>query len=67
MGEFEANPLTPEARAVSFIDGDMTVLVPLELSFDMEAISTATECPQERLGVQGISLNPKISLYRTAA
>ena len=45
---------------VSFID-DITVILPPELSFDMAAIGTVTEWLQERLGVEGISLNRKKS------
>ena len=41
---------------VSFID-DITVILPPELSLDIAAIGTATEWLQERLGVEGISLN----------
>ena len=44
------------ARAVSFID-DITVILPPELSLDMAAIGKVTEWLQERLGVEGISLN----------
>ena len=45
---------------VSFID-DITVILPPELSLDMAAIGTVTEWLQERLGVEGISLNRKKS------
>ena len=41
---------------VSFID-DITVILPPERSLDMAAIGTVTEWLQERLGVEGISLN----------
>ena len=44
------------ARAVSFID-DITVILPPELSLGMVAIGKVTEWLQERLGVEGISLN----------
>ena len=54
--EFRANPPVPGARAVSFID-DITVILPPELSLDMAAIGKVTEWLQERLGVEGISLN----------
>ena len=46
----------PGARAVSFID-DITVILPPELSLDMAAIRKFTEWLQERLGIEGISLN----------
>ena len=51
-----ANPSVPEARAVSFIN-DITVILPPELSLDMAATGKVTECLQELLGVEGISLN----------
>ena len=41
---------------VSFIDG-IIVILPPELSLDMAAIGTVTEWVQERMGVEGISLN----------
>ena len=50
----------PGARAVSFID-DITVMLRPELSLDMAAIGKVTEWLQERLGVEGISLNRKRS------
>ena len=50
----------PGARAVSFID-DITVILPPELSLDMVAIGKVTEWLQERLGVEGISLNRRKS------
>ena len=50
----------PGARAVSFID-DITVILPPELSLDMAAIGKVTEWLQERLGVEGISLNRRKS------
>ena len=56
LKEFRANPPVPGARAVSFID-DITVILPPELSLDMAAIGKVTEWLQERLGVEGISLN----------
>ena len=45
---------------VSFID-DITVILPPELSPDMAAIGKVTEWLQERLGVEGISLNRRKS------
>ena len=56
LNEFRAYPPVPGARAVSFID-DITVILPPELSLDMAAIGKVTEWLQERLGVEGISLN----------
>ena len=56
LKEFKANPPVPGARAVSFID-DITVILPPEFSLDMAAIGKVTEWLQERLGVEGISLN----------
>ena len=50
----------PGARAVSFID-DITVILPPELSLDMAATGKVTEWLQERLGVEGISLNRRKS------
>ena len=50
----------PGARAVSFID-DITVILPPELSLNMAAIEKVTEWLQERLGVEGISLNRRKS------
>ena len=48
------------ARAVPFID-DITVILPPELSLDMAVIGKVTEWLQERLGVEGISLNRRKS------
>ena len=50
----------PGARAVSFID-DITVILPPELSLDMATIRKVTEWLQERLGIDGISLNRRKS------
>ena len=47
-------------RAVSFID-DITVILPPVLSLDMAATGKFTEWLQERLGVEGISLNRRKS------
>ena len=58
--EFRAFPPVPGARAVSFID-DITVILPPEISPDMAAIEKVTEWLQERLGVNGISLNRRKS------
>ena len=60
LNEFRANPPVPGARAVSFID-DITVILPPERSLDMAAIGKVTEWLQERLGVEGISLNRRKS------
>ena len=60
LKEFRANPPVPRARAVSFID-DITVILPPELSLDMAAIGKVAEWLQERLGVEGISLNRRKS------
>ena len=60
LKEFRANPSVPGAKAVSFID-DITVILPLELSLDMAAIGKVAEWLQERLGVEGISLNRRKS------
>ena len=60
LKEFRANPPVPGARAVSFID-DITVILPPELSLDTTAIGKVTEWLQERLGVEGISLNRRKS------
>ena len=46
----------PGARSVPFIDG-ITIILPPEHSLDMAAIGKFTEWLQERLGVEGISLN----------
>ena len=58
LREFRANPPVPGARVVSFID-DITAILPPELSLDMAAIEKVTEYLQERLGVEGISLNQR--------
>ena len=50
----------PGARAVPFID-DITFILPPELSLDIAAIEKATEWLQERLGVEGISLDRRKS------
>ena len=50
----------PGARAVSFID-EIAVILPPELSLDMAVIVKVTEWLQERLGVEGISLNRRKS------
>ena len=60
LKEFRANPPVPGARAVSLVD-DITVILPPELSHDMAAIGKVTEWLQERLGVEGISLNRRKS------
>ena len=60
LKEFRANPQVSGARAVSLID-DITVILPPELSLDMAAIGKVTEWLQERLGVEGISLNRRKS------
>ena len=60
LKEFRANPPASGARAVSFI-GDITVILPLELSPNTAAIGNVTEYLQERLGVEGISLNRRKS------
>ena len=60
LNEFRANPPVPGARAVSFID-DITVILPPEVSLDMAAIGKVTEWLQERLRVEGISLNQRKS------
>ena len=60
LKEFRANRPVPGARAVSFID-DIKVMLPPELSLDMAAIGKVTEWLQERLGVEGISLNRRKS------
>ena len=59
LKEFKANPPVPGARAVSF--DDITVILPPEFSLDMAAIGKVTEWLQERLGVEGISLNRRKS------
>ena len=58
LEEFRANPPVPGARVISFID-DITVILPPELSLDMAAIGKVTEWLQERLGVEGISMNQR--------
>ena len=50
----------PGAKAVSFID-DITVILPPELSLDTAAIGKVTEWLQQRLRVEGISLNRRKS------
>ena len=60
LKQFRANPPVPGARAVSFID-DITVILSPALSLDMAAIGKVTEWLQERLGVEGISLNRRKS------
>ena len=60
LKEFRAYPPVPGARAVSLID-DITVILPPELSLDMASIGKVTEWLQERLGVEGISLNRRKS------
>ena len=53
------------ARAVPFID-DITVILPPDLSLDMAAIGKVTEWLQDRLEVQGISLNNRKSQVQLA-
>ena len=60
LKELRANPPVLRARAVSFID-HITVILPPELPLDMAAIGKVTEWLQERLGVEGISLNRRKS------
>ena len=60
LKQIMANPPVSGAKAVSFID-DITVILPPELFLDMAAIGKVTEWLQERLGVEGISLNRKKS------
>ena len=60
LKEFRVNPPVRGARAVSFID-DITVILPPELSLDMAAIGKVTAWLQERLGVEGFSLNRRKS------
>ena len=60
LKELRVNPPVPVARALSFI-GDITVILPPELSLDMAATRKVTEWLQERLGVEGISLNRRKS------
>ena len=59
LKEFRANPPVLGARVVSFIN--IAVILPPELSLDMAAIGKVTEWLQERLGVEGISLNRRKS------
>ena len=54
--KFRANQSVPGARTVSIID-DIAVILPPELSLDMESIAKVKEWLQVRLGVEGISLN----------
>ena len=56
LKEFRANPPVPGARAVSFID-DITVILQPDFSLDMAAKGKVIEWLQERLGIEGISLN----------
>ena len=58
--EFRVNPSVPGAKTVSFIDPITVILTP-ELFFDMAAIEEVTEWLQERLTVEGISLNRRKS------
>ena len=60
LKEFRANPPVPGASAVSFIN-DITAILPPELSLDMAAIGKVAEWLQERLGVEGTSLNRRKS------
>ena len=60
LKEFRANPPVPGARAVSLID-NITVILPPKLSLDMAAIGKVMEWLQDRLGVEGISLNRRKS------
>ena len=60
LKEFRSYSPVPGARAVSFIDDVMVIQSP-ELSLDMEGIGKVTEWLQERLGVEGISLNRRKS------
>ena len=60
LKKISASPPMPGARAVPFID-DITVILPPELFLDMAAIGKVTEWLQERLGVEGISLNRRKS------
>ena len=50
----------PGARAVSFID-DTTIILPQKRSLDMAAIGKIIGWLQERLGVEGVSLNRRKS------
>ena len=56
LNEFKADPPVPGTIAVPFID-DITVILPPELSLDMAATGKVTEWLQERVEVEGISLN----------
>ena len=58
LKQFRAIPPVPGARAVSFIDG-ITVILPPGLPLDMVAIGKVMDWLQERLEVEGISLNRK--------
>ena len=60
LKESRDNPPVPGARAVSFID-DTTIILPQERSLDMAAIGKITGWLQERLGVEGVSLNRRKS------
>ena len=60
LREFRANPPVPGARAVSFID-DITAILPPKFSLDMAAVGKVVEWLQERIGVEGISLNHRKS------
>ena len=60
LKHFRSNISVPEARAVSFID-DITFILPRELPLDIVATWNVTEWLQERLGVEGISLNRRKS------
>ena len=60
LREFRANPPVPGTRAVLFID-DIRDILPPELSLDIAAVGKVTEWLQERLGVEGISLNQRKS------
>ena len=60
LKELRANPPVPGARTVSLID-DITVVLPPGLSLNMAAIGKIKEWLQERLGVDGISLNRRKS------
>ena len=57
MNEFRANPTVLEAIVIVFMD-DITVILPPILSLNMAAVvGKVTEWVQERVGVEGISLN----------
>ena len=55
LEEVRANPPVPGVRTISLID--ITVILPPELCLDMADIGKVTEWLQERLGVEGITLN----------